>query len=184
MCRKRKKSNLVRLSPYLPAFHDLFTHVHYVFRMYIHDLRWQWRRVTVFWLDYFPVPFKLPAVRAVQGDCQWPLENDGNYHRSRERIIYSWWRHQMETFSALLAFCAENSVTGDALMFSLISAWTNSWANKRDAGVLRRHSAHYDVIVMCKIYPEFIGVEVSPKLYLDQPNREPVTSSILGRVSC
>ena len=24
-------------------------------------------------------------------------------------IIFSWWRHQMETFSALLAICAENS---------------------------------------------------------------------------
>ena len=35
-----------------------------------------------------------------------------------------------------------------ALMFSLICAWTNSWANKRDAGDLRRHRAHYDVTVM------------------------------------
>ena len=27
---------------------------------------------------------------------------------------FSWWRHQMETFSALLALCAENSpVTGE-----------------------------------------------------------------------
>ena len=27
---------------------------------------------------------------------------------------YAWWRHQMETFSALLAICAGNSsVTGD-----------------------------------------------------------------------
>ena len=35
-----------------------------------------------------------------------------------------------------------------ALMFSLIYAWTNSWANNGDAGDLRRHHAHYDVIVM------------------------------------
>ena len=35
-----------------------------------------------------------------------------------------------------------------ALMFSLIWAWTNSWANNGDAGDLRRHRAHYDVIVM------------------------------------
>ena len=27
-------------------------------------------------------------------------------------------------------------------------AWTNSWANKQDAGDLRRHFAHYDVTVM------------------------------------
>ena len=35
-----------------------------------------------------------------------------------------------------------------ALMFSLISAWTNRWANNRDAGDLRRHRDHYDVTVM------------------------------------
>ena len=35
-----------------------------------------------------------------------------------------------------------------ALMFSLIFTWTNSWANNGDAGDLRRHHAHYDVIVM------------------------------------
>ena len=35
-----------------------------------------------------------------------------------------------------------------ALMFSLICAWTNSWANNGDAGDLRRYRAHYDVIVM------------------------------------
>ena len=35
-----------------------------------------------------------------------------------------------------------------ALMFSLICNWGNSWANNGDAGDLRRHRAHYDVIVM------------------------------------
>ena len=35
-----------------------------------------------------------------------------------------------------------------ALMFSLICAWTNSWANNRAAGDLRHLNAHYDVIVM------------------------------------
>ena len=35
-----------------------------------------------------------------------------------------------------------------ALMFSLISAWINCWVNNRGAGILRRHRAHYDVIVM------------------------------------
>ena len=33
-------------------------------------------------------------------------------------------------------------------MFSLIWAWTNGWANHRDAGNLRHRTAHYDVIVM------------------------------------
>ena len=35
-----------------------------------------------------------------------------------------------------------------ALMFSLISAWINAWINNRDAVDLRRHRAHYDVILM------------------------------------
>ena len=35
-----------------------------------------------------------------------------------------------------------------ALTFSLICAWTNSWANNGDVGDLRRHCAHYDIIVM------------------------------------
>ena len=34
-----------------------------------------------------------------------------------------------------------------ALMFSLICAWINAWVNNREAGDLRRHRAHYDVIV-------------------------------------
>ena len=70
----------------------------------------------------------------------------------------AWWRHQMGTFSASLAVCGENPpVTGGsphrgqwygALMFSLICAWRNGWANNRDACDLRRHRAHYHVIVM------------------------------------
>ena len=61
-------------------------------------------------------------------------------------MIKTWWLHQMETFSALLALCAGHPpVTGQwlgALMSSLIYAWTNGWANNRYAG------AHYDVTVM------------------------------------
>ena len=56
-------------------------------------------------------------------------------------VIDTWWRHQMEAFSALLAFFG-------ALMFSLICVWINGWVNTRDAGDLRRHRDHYDVTVM------------------------------------
>ena len=35
-----------------------------------------------------------------------------------------------------------------AFMFSLISTWTNGWANNRHAGDLRIHRAHYDVTEM------------------------------------
>ena len=62
------------------------------------------------------------------------------------------WRHQMETFSALLALFAGNSPHKGqwrvALMFSLICTWTHGWVNNRDSGELRCHCAHYDVTVM------------------------------------
>ena len=58
----------------------------------------------------------------------------------------------METFSALLAICAGNSpLKGqwrEALMFSFICVRINCWENNREAGDLRLHRAHYDVIVM------------------------------------
>ena len=68
----------------------------------------------------------------------------------------TWWRHQMETFSALLAICAGNSpVPGEfttqkpvtrSLMFTCV--WINGWVNNREAGDLRRYWAHYGVTVM------------------------------------
>ena len=70
------------------------------------------------------------------------------------RLTLSWWRHQMETFSALLALCAGNSPAPvnsphkgqwrGALMFSLICARINDC----EAGDLRRHRGHHDVNVM------------------------------------
>ena len=70
---------------------------------------------------------------------------------SCQNMVISWWRHKMETFSALLALCAGNSpVTGEftqigqwrgALIFYLVCAWMND----REAGDSRRHRAHYDV---------------------------------------
>ena len=76
----------------------------------------------------------------------------------------AWWRHQMETFSALLAICAGNSPVPvnsphkgqrrGALMFSLICVWINDWVNNREAGDLRRYRDHYYVIVMMQYIPE------------------------------
>ena len=65
----------------------------------------------------------------------------------------------METFSALLAICAENSPVPrefpahkgqlrGAFIFSLICAWINRWLNNPEAGDLRRYCAHCDIIVM------------------------------------
>ena len=72
---------------------------------------------------------------------------------------HSWWRHQMETFSALLAIRAGNSPVPvnsphkcGALKFSLICVWINDWVSNREAGDLRRDSVHYDVTVMFSAY--------------------------------
>ena len=80
--------------------------------------------------------------------------------------MVAWWRHQMETFSALLAICAGNSpIPGEfphkgqwrgALMFSLICARINGWVNNGEAGDLRRYRGHYDVSVMA-----FLSVQVN-----------------------
>ena len=66
-----------------------------------------------------------------------------------------------------------------ALMFSLICAWINGWVNNHEAGDLRRHRTHYDVIVMshtclwvfhlivcesvnsCTLVPEYIVCETA-----------------------
>ena len=117
--------------------------------------------------------------------------------------FYSWWRHQMENFSALLAISAGNSpVIGEfptqrpvtrsfdiffdlrvnkrlskqwwgwwfhtlsrplwrhrnekishqcatATLRWIINVQYIDWINTREAGDLRRHCAHYDIIVMC-----------------------------------
>ena len=73
-------------------------------------------------------------------------------------MVRPWWRHQMKTFSALLAMCAgihrspvsfsHKGQRCGALMFSLICAWINHCVNNGETGDLRRYRAHYDVIVM------------------------------------
>ena len=69
-----------------------------------------------------------------------------------------WWRHQMERIPRNWPFVrgihrpSMNSPHKGqwcgALMLSLICAWLNGWVNIREAGDLRRHRAHYDVIVI------------------------------------
>ena len=53
------------------------------------------------------------------------------------------------SFRVLLAICVGSSP--GALMFSMICAWINGWANNRGAGDLGRHGAHYDVTLISYI---------------------------------
>ena len=70
----------------------------------------------------------------------------------------------MEPFSTLLAICAGNSpVPGEFPAQSPVKRsfdvffdlrLKNGWVNNREAGDLRRHRAHYDVIVMVRQWAE------------------------------
>ena len=89
----------------------------------------------------------------------------------------SWWRHQLKSFSALLALCAGNSqVIGEfpsqrpvTRMFSLICAWTNCWINHRDTGDLRRRRVHYDTTIMS--HPSVLSYQ---QMLLVSTNLKPV----------
>ena len=67
------------------------------------------------------------------------------------------WRHQMESFSSLLALCTENSPTTGEFPTQkpvtrgfdvFVCSWINGWVNNGEAGGLRHHLTHYDVTVM------------------------------------
>ena len=73
-------------------------------------------------------------------------------------ISTQWWRHQIETFPALLVICAgihrgpvnspHKGQWREALVFSLICIWINGWVNNREAGDSRRYRTNYDVTVI------------------------------------
>ena len=104
----------------------------------------------------------------------------------------TWCRHQMETFSALLAICEgihRSSVDSShkdqwrgALMFSLVWARTNGWANNWDAGDLRRHCAHYNVTAMNNLAPGLlrsvhIKFHVSSRRFLNLAFKRPCSTT-------
>ena len=90
--------------------------------------------------------------------CVYEVLHRGVHKGVNWTTIFAWWRHQMETFSALLALCVGNTpVPGDfpsqrpvtrSIDVFLISAWTHGWVNNRGAGELRRHRTHYNVTVL------------------------------------
>ena len=67
--------------------------------------------------------------------------------------VFFWWRHQMETFLALLALCLENSPINGEFPPQRPVTWSfdvffDLRLNKWYASHLRRHCDHYDVSVM------------------------------------
>ena len=72
---------------------------------------------------------------------------------------FPWWRHQMETFFRVTGhMCGDftghrwipltNASDAELWCFIWSAPDTSGWANNRDAGDLRCHCTHYDVIVM------------------------------------
>ena len=63
------------------------------------------------------------------------------------------WKHVLRHWACLRGIhrspvdSTHNGQWRRAFMF-FICAWTNGWANNRDAGDLKRHRAHYDVTIM------------------------------------
>ena len=95
------------------------------------------------------------------------------FSKRSEGIRVPWRRHQIETFSALLAIRAGNSpIPGEFpaqrpvtrsfyhVDVSLICARISGWVNNGEAGDFRRHRAHYDVIVMFDNLPGKPSIKV------------------------
>ena len=97
-------------------------------------------------------------VKDILGNVNWKMMTNLSRSQRVKRII--WWRHQMETFSAILAICAGNSpVTGESPHkghavtrsfdgFFDLRLNKNGGVNNREAGDLRRHCTHNDVTAM------------------------------------
>ena len=105
-----------------------------------------------------PKPFKLDETDYSIYNMEFPTDHDTLKWLFMLTKIWknvSLWRHQMETFSALLVLLCGEFTEGQwrgALMFPLICARLNACVNNREAGDLRRHRTHYDIIVIIILY--------------------------------
>ena len=122
-------------------------------------------------LKKMPGNRKFGLIHTVEMSPKWGKSTDDDQNLKSvlkmfriHQYVESWRRHQMETYSALMALCVwDLLVTGEfphkgqwrwALMFSLICARINDSVNNREADELRRHHAHYDITVMFRPFKE------------------------------
>ena len=136
-------------------------------RLSINKMLWHSFRVMFTYILKISVPSSVWNLRHFKSQPHLPGDNELIRTTSSYRVVPEyhtvffkpWWRHQMETFSVLLAFCVGNSPVyrwiprtkvsdAELWFFSMICAWTNSWPINGDYGDLRYHCAHYDGIVM------------------------------------
>ena len=114
------------------------------------------------WISMFVITF--PYLKSIVGLFFTPgstrswIPSILVYNKINVTIAIAWWCHQMETFSALLAICAGNSLVpgefpGQRPVTRIFDVFldlrlNNRWANNREAGDLSHHRSHYDVILM------------------------------------
>ena len=83
---------------------------------------------------------------------RWKPAADMNINTGQlTKVLFMMTSSNGNIFHVTGSLWGEPPVTGQwrgTLMFPLSYAWTNGWANTRDAGDLRRHCAHHDVTVM------------------------------------
>ena len=129
---------------------------HYIRSVVLEAMVSNYNPQILWWCNYLSPPLKPASGKA--------LLIFSTSHQLSERFecgLFSWRRHQMETFSALLALCAWNAPVGDRWIrltkasdaelwcFLWSPPWINGWVNNHEASDLRCHRAHYDVIAMC-----------------------------------
>ena len=76
----------------------------------------------------------------LRGKCFHLMTSSWKPEEGWGSVMLSWWRYQMETFSALLAVCEGNPPVTDRSLSqrpewrgALLCAWKNGWANNGDA---------------------------------------------------
>ena len=81
----------------------------------IHDVVWaSWHLISPAIRVFFNDLFRLKQQRKHQTLHYWIFVTGSLHKGPATRKAFPWWRHQMETFSALLAICAGNSpVSGE-----------------------------------------------------------------------
>ena len=94
----------------------------------------------MWYASHYAVYYLIVVVSCVPGLIMWSAYS------------YSWWRHQMETFSVFTGhlcgeFTAKRPVTRRFdVSFDLLQ--NKRWVNNDEAGDLRRHRAYYDFTAM------------------------------------
>ena len=100
-------------------------------------------RRAQWWLQRWPwLYFKIPL-----GICDFDCNSLHNDDVIKWKHFPRYWPFVQGIHRSPVNFPHKGQWRG-ALMFSLICVWINAWVNNCEAGNLRRHLAHDDVIVM------------------------------------